>query len=379
MEQTQGKKGLVPGWLKVVLAVVLTLAVTVGGFCLLMGREGLSIIQGWMLVRTQFVDPQVDLGQVADQALNGMVEGLGDRWSYYLDAQRYDQVMNDRSNHYVGVGITVTYEREEGLLVVEVAQDGPAHQAGVRPGDVVVAVDGVSIAGEARYDGADRIAGEEGTQVTLTLLGEDGTQRDAVCTRATLVTQPAQGKLLEDGVGYVLLSNFYAGAADSFREQVDALVEQGATGLIIDLRNDPGGYVSELTAILDYLLPEGVVFRHNPRWERGEEYRSDAQCIQLPMVTLVNENTYSAAELLAAELREFQGTPVVGTRTSGKGYSQITFPLLNGGGMGLSTATYTTGEGHSLIGEGIVPDVELELAEGEDNQLQAAIDCLKQP
>ena len=159
-------------------------------------------------------------------------------------------------------------------------------------------------------------------------------------------------------------------------------MEQGAKGLIIDVRSDPGGYVAELEKILDYLLPEGPVFTQKPRWWFQSVYQSDADCVDLPMAVLVNGGTYSAAELLAAQLRESAGTPIVGELTSGKGYSQITFPLVNGGGVGLSTATYCTGSGRSLIGEGIIPDVEVELnqdavmGEESDNQLQAAIEVL---
>ena len=171
--------------------------------------------------------------------------------------------------------------------------------------------------------------------------------------------------------------------SSSFQKEVDALVEQGAQALIVDVRSDPGGYVAELEKILDYLLPEGPVFAQKARWWFPSVTQSDADCIDLPMVAMVNKDSYSAAELLAAQLRESVGAPIVGEPTSGKGYSQITFPLLNGGGVGLSTATYCTGSGCSLIGEGIVPDVELSLSEGavmgekSDDQLQAAIDLLR--
>jgi carboxyl-terminal processing protease len=258
-----------------------------------------------------------------------------------------------------------------------VTADGPADQAGVLAGEIITAVDGQSIAGDERYDGSSLITGEAGTQVELKLLGEDGTTRTVVCTRASLQNPSATGKLLEDNIGYVKLANFYSGAAGSFQSVVDDLLSQGAESLIIDLRDDPGGYVSELTEILDYLLPEGEVFRQHPRWWFESVTTSDADCVDLPFVTIVNGDTYSAAELLAAELREFCASPVVGEQTSGKGYSQLTFPLLNGGAMGLSTATYYTGSGHSLIGEGITPDVELELSETEDNQLLAAMDLLR--
>ena len=123
-------------------------------------------------------------------------------------------------------------------------------------------------------------------------------------------------------------------------------------------------------------MPEGVVFRSVDYTGKEEIYESDADCVDLPMVVLVNSETYSAAELLAAQLRETYGTPIVGELTSGKGYSQVTFPLPNGGGLGISVATYCTGSGHSLIGEGITPDVELELSETEDNQLAAAVALL---
>lgn len=373
------KRRWMPGWAKILIAVVLTLALSTAGWCLLLGQNGMALVEGWLLARFAFVDTQADLDGAADQALSGLVSGLGDRWSYYLDEESYLQTQQRRANNYVGVGVTVNAaEREEGLLVLSVTEGGPAQAAGVVAGDVIVAVDGTDISGDMRGQGSELVTGPEGTQVELTLLGEDGTTRTVTCTRATLRTPSATGELLEGGVGYVQLSNFYSGAADSFREEVDALVEQGAQGLIIDLRSNPGGYISELTAILDYLLPEGPVFQQNPRWGTQSVYQSGADCIDLPMVTLVNADTYSAAELLAAELKEFQGYPVVGVRTSGKGYSQITFPLINGGGLGLSTATYCTGEGNSLIGVGIIPDVELELSGEEDNQLQAAMELLEE-
>lgn len=375
-ERKRRKKGT-GAWWKVLLAVVLTLIVCLGGLFLLLGKNGRALLEGYFLARYAFVEADADLDDATDQALDALVSGLGDRWSYYRDQEDYQTLITRRANNYVGVGVTVTYESEDGLLVQAVTEGGPAQAAGIVAGDIITGVDGVPIAGDARYEGADLIAGEEGTDVTLTLLREDGSALDVTCTRATLRNPSAAGRMLEDNIGYVQMSNFYSGAADSFKEEVDALVEQGARALIIDLRNNPGGYIAELTEILDYLLPEGPVFRQHARWWFETVYESDADCIDLPFVTIVNGDTYSAAELLAAELKEFCGSPVVGTQTSGKGYSQVTFPLANGGAMGLSTATYFTGSGHSLIGEGITPDVELELSATEDNQLQAAIALLQ--
>lgn len=368
---------------KAAIAVLLTLLLSTGLWCLALGPSGIAMVQTYLLARFAFVEPDADLEGATDKALSAFVDGLGDRWSYYLPAQRHQETIERRANSYVGIGVTVdSVSREEGLLVQSVTRDGPADKAGVLAGDVITAVDGVSIAGEGRETASDLIRGEEGTKVALTLLGEDGASRDVTCTRATLHNSSAQGRLLDNKVGYVQLSNFYSGSADSFQAEVDALLEQGAESLLIDLRGDPGGYVSELEQILDYLLPEGPVFTHKPRWWFKSVYVSDENCVDLPMAVLVNQHSYSAAELLAAQLRESVDAPIVGERTSGKGYSQLTFPLANGGGAGLSTAAYCTGSGHSLIGEGIVPDVELSLPEGaalggeDDVQLKAALELL---
>lgn len=380
MEEQQRARKRFPGWAKILLAVVLTLVVTVGGALLLLGRSGISLMQGYFLAKFAFVETDADLNQAVDKALAGLVEGLGDRWSYYLDPESYQSTLESRANNYVGVGVTVSYEREEGLLVQSVTQDGPAQQAGVKAGDVITHVDGTSVAGEARYMAAEKIAGEEGSQVELTLLGTDGSTRTVTCTRQTLKSESATSKMLEGSVGYVRLSDFYSGSADSLQKQVESLMDQGATSLVLDVRSNPGGYVAELIDMLDYLLPEGPVFVERPRWGVETVYESDASYVDLPMVVLVDADSYSAAELFAAQLRESAQVPIVGEVTSGKGYSQLTFPLANGGGLGLSVAAYCTGSGHSLIGEGITPDVELSLdtSDGTDNQLQAALDLLKE-
>ena len=371
MEKRRSRR--MPGWAIAAISVVLTLAVVVGAAFLALGSDGVSLMEGWVLAKYAFVEPDADLGTAANDALRGLVDGLGDRWSYYLTKEDYQRVSENRANNYVGVGVTVDYSREEGLLVLEVDEAGSAKDAGVLPGDIIIAVDGQSIAGEARNNATTLIQGESGTKVTLTLLGEDGTQRDVTCTRKRLQKASASGKMLDNNVGYVSLTNFYSGSADSFRKAVDQLCVDGAERLIIDLRSNPGGYISELQEILDYLLPEGPVFTEVPRWGRPSVYESDDNCVDLPMVVLVNKDSYSAAELLAAQLRESIGAPIVGELTSGKGYSQITFRLPNGGGIGLSTARYCTGSGISLIGTGIVPDVETSDA---DEQIQAALELL---
>lgn len=380
----------IPTAVTVLLSVVITLAVVAGAVIALLGRDGLAVVQGWLLARWAFVEEDADLSEAADQALSGMVAGLGDRWSYYVDEESYASLQDSRANEYLGIGVTVTTEREEGLSVLSVTPDGPADRAGVVAGDVITAVDGVSVAGEARFEGTGLIGGEAGTQQKLTLLGADGTTREVTVTLEYIQVAVVQGTMLDNGMGLVTIRNFNSRATEEFEAAVTELVEQGASALLFDVRNDGGGYVRELTQMLDFLLPEGPVFQSSPRWGSATVIESDADCIDLPFGVLVNGQSYSAAELFAAQLRESAGAPIVGEVTSGKGYSQRTFPLLNGGALGLSTARYSTGSGVSLVGTGLTPDVEVSLTEEEaaklaagqlapeeDPQLQALIDQME--
>ena len=365
--------------LHLLLVVVLTAALCIGGALaavrLWLGPCGDSLVQAWKLVEDRFVG-EYDETAAVDSALEGLVAGLGDRWSYYLTKEEREAQELRRTNHYVGVGVTVNYTREDGLLILAVAPGGPAEAAGLLPGEVITAVDGQSLAGEARYEGADLIQGEEGTAVTLTVRGTDGTERTVEAIRASLETDPVSYEMLEGDVGYVALSNFYDGSADRLAEAVADLQEQGARALVFDMRNNGGGYLHELTDMLDYLLPEGPIFITRDKAGNEEVTQSDAACVDLPMAVLVNANTYSAAEFFAAELQEQGVAVIVGEPTSGKGYSQQTFTLPYGGAVNISTAAYFTGSGTSLIGTGLTLDAEVYNTGAEDAQLAAALELL---
>ena len=363
------------------LLVLLTVAVTAGvGLAVLyqmVGKEGLSLLEGLHLINEKFVG-EYDEGEVVDAALEGMVEGLGDRWSYFLTEEEYEAQNQRRTNQYVGVGVTVNYESEEGLQIVEVTAGGPAEEAGLQPGELITAVDGFSLAGEARYEGADKIQGEEGTTVSLEVRGTDGQTRTVELKRTKLETDPVSAEMLENNVGYVRLSNFYDRSADRLKEEVTRLQEEGATSLVFDMRNNGGGYLSQLTDMLDFLLPEGPIFITRDRAGNEKITQSDASCVDLPMAVLVNADTYSAAEFFAAELQEWWVAVIVGEPTSGKGYSQQTFELPNGSAVAISTGAYFTGSGTSLIGTGLTLDKEVYLTDQGDAQLEAALELLEQ-
>ncbi len=353
------------GMLATLLAVCLALWLS-------LGPQALALLEAWGVIQTQFVG-EYDPDETVDSALEGMVDGLGDRWSYYLTAADYEAQNQRRGNSYVGIGVTVAYSDERGLLVLSVKEDSPAGEAGLCEGEIIAAVDGVSLAGEARYEGTELIQGEIGETVVLTVLDIQGSEREVTLVRAELQNASVSYELLESGVGYVKLKNFYTNSAEQLNSAVDELVAQGASALIFDMRNNGGGYVSELTAMLDHLLPEGPIFRTQTKSGREEVIESDEACVDLPMAVLVNANTYSAAEFFAAQLQETVGALIIGEETSGKGYSQQAIPLPNGGALNLSTAHYTTGAGVSLVGTGVTLDAEVELSEEEALALQAGV------
>lgn len=364
--------------LSVVLAAALSVLVTLGAAALLvwksLGESGLAVAYGAAVIRAEFVE-DYDEDALADAALSAMVNTLGDRWSYYMDATAYEDLELRRSNAYVGIGVTVAYE-EDGLRIQSVAEGGPAEAALLQPGDLITAADGHDLTGENAAAGASYIQGEEGTQVALTVLDQSGNERQVRVTRARIQSDPVRFELLEDNVGYVALDNFYDGSAAHVEAAVEDLLGQGAVCLVFDMRDNPGGYLGEMLELLDYLLPEGVIFQSGDKNGPNQAVRSDESCVDAPMAVLVNGNTYSAAELFAAQLQESAGASIVGTATFGKGHSQQVFDLPGGRGINISTKTYYTGAGVSLIGTGVTLDVEVELTGPEDDQLQAAVDCL---
>lgn len=377
-------------FLACLLCLILGGGIALGAVWAWMGEDGRTLLSAQHLIAQRFVG-DYDETEALHGTLGAMVEGLGDRWSYYLTPDEAKQVREDRENAYVGIGVTVNQEGEGGLEILTVTPGGPADEAGIQAGEIIQGVNGVAVTTENRSDCITAIRGEAGSRVTLTVADANGETRDVTLERKAVHGVTAAWTMLEGDIGLVTIANFYQGTADRVKQGVDELQQQGAKALLFDVRSNPGGYVSELTQILDDLLPEGVIFRTTAYNGKEKEYTSDASCVDLPMAVLVNADSYSAAEFLAAQLQESAGAAVVGEQTSGKGYSQMLFDLPDGSAMGLSTARYFTGGGKSLIGTGLTPDPQLsltqaqqrdllmgKLAHEDDAQLQAAIQTLRQ-
>ena len=324
------------------------------------------------LIEERFIG-ESDRTAMEDAAAAAMVDSLGDEWSYYIPAASYQSHVERMNNAYVGVGITITVREDgTGVDVLKVNEGGPAEEAGMLPGDIIVAVDGTDIAGMDTDTLGLLVKGEENTQVVLTVL-RNGSSIDLTVTRKKVLTPVATYQMLEQGIGLVTITNFDDRCFEETKRSIEALLDQGATALIFDVRNNPGGYKHELVALLDYLLPEGPLFR-------SEDYRgylsvdeSDADCLEIPMAVLVNGASYSAAEFFAAALWEYEAAVVVGQQTYGKGYFQTTIVLNDGSAVGLSVGKYTTPNGVSLAGVGITPDVVVEIDEETDWMIYAGV------
>jgi carboxyl-terminal processing protease len=332
-----------------------------------------------------FVD-DLDETALLDGAAEGLIEGTGDRWSYYVSAADYAEFEEQMNNAYVGIGVTIQWnEEEDGFEIMSVTEGGPAEESGIQVGDILVAVEGQSTA-DLDLDGTKNLVrGEEGTDVQLTFR-RNGETLDLTVTRRSIDTVVVSYELLDSGDGLVTIENFDTNCSARAIEAIEALIDQGAQSIIFDVRNNPGGMKQELVTLLDYLLPEGVLFRSIDYQGNESVDTSDASYLDMPMAVLINENTYSAAEFLAAALQEYGAAVIVGTPTSGKGHYQNTFRLSDGSSINISTGEYFTPNGVSLDGVGVTPDVEVELdeadyyalyydqlARNDDEQLLAAV------
>lgn len=299
----------------------------------------------------------VDLTTVEDYAAEGMIAALGDRWSYYIPASEYQSYQEQSENAYVGIGITIIQAEDgSGLEVVEVQPEGPAMEAGMQPGDLITAIFDQSAAGMTTDEARNLVRGEEGTFVSITVRREEQELNLSV-KRARIETVVASGQLMDGNIGLVTISNFDQRCAQESISAIEDLLNQGAEKLIFDVRFNPGGYAEELVKLLDYLLPEGNLFQTVDSMGRETLDTSDEKWLDVPMAVLVNADSYSAAEFFAAALQEYEAAVIIGEQTSGKGYFQNTFPLVDGSAVALSTGKYFTPKGVSLEGVGITPDI----------------------
>lgn len=364
-------------------ACAVTLLVTIGKTP---GSTKLDQVE--YLIKNRFIE-EADIEKAEDAAATAMIDSLGDRWSYYLSAADYATHKEQVENAYVGIGITISPEENgQGFLILAVQKDSGAEAAGLLAGDIITGAESQDVRGMTTAQLRDIIRGKEGTSVSLEITRDSEVLRVQV-TRMQILTEVVSYEMLENSIGLIAISNFDARCADETIAAIDALREQGAQALIFDVRNNPGGYATELVKVLDYLLPEGDLFRTLDYAGRETVDKSDASFLDMPIAVVCNEDSYSAAEFFPAAIQEYGAGTIVGMPTCGKGYFQYTYELSDGSAVGLSAGKYFTPSGKSLIGTGIQPDVVVEvddetrakIAYGtldakDDPQIQAAVDIL---
>jgi len=303
---------------------------------------------------------------LSDSAIDAMIESLDDRWSYYMTAEEVESYLRSSQNSYGGIGIVVQNDTEQIATILKVYTDSPAGQANIQPGSRFLTVDEENVTGLDMDSVVEKIrAAISRGKIVLRLLCPDGSEEEYELIPGDVFTNPVSYELLESGLGYIRLDNFEGRSAQDGITAIKQLVSESVPGIIFDMRENPGGQLNELLEILDFILPEGKLFiSRNIDGSESVDY-SDASCVTLPMVVLVNEDTYSAAEFFAAALREYGWAKLVGAQTSGKGYAQITVPMTDGSAIHISHIAYYTPNGECLAGVGLTPDITVAMGEEE--------------
>lgn len=330
----------------------------------------------------------VDNADLEKGVYKGMLSGLGDPYSQYYTADEYNQIMESTSGSYRGIGATLSQNQEDGSCrVVNTFANSPAAEGGLLEGDIICKVDDVEVTGMDLSQVVSYIKGEEGTQVTLTVL-RDGREREIILVRRTIEISTVAYEMKENRIGYIALSEFDEVSTKQFRAALQDLESQGMKGLVVDLRDNPGGMLAVVVEILDMFLPEGTVVYTEDKYGDRQEYTASANVeTEAPLAVLINGNSASASEIFAGAIKDYERGTLVGTTTYGKGIVQRVMGLGDGSAIKLTVAAYYTPKGNNIHGKGIEPDVEVELTEENtsadengdvhDPQLEKALELLQ--
>ncbi|MCY4526267.1 MAG: S41 family peptidase, partial [Anaerolineaceae bacterium] len=346
-----------------------------------------SFWQVWEHIRVDYADPQRKVPEASvlvDGAIRGMTDALGDEHSGYLNAQQYPLMQEEHAGAVNGIGAVVEREDTSGQQQIAWVLPGtPAEAAGLAAGDVFLQVDGVDVREASQLELAALVRGPVGTLVELQMRrGED--RLDFIITRARIDIPNVEARRVQaTEIGYVQLQHFNGNARQQMEEALDAMDAGSLTGLVLDLRNNPGGLLDSAIAIASAFIEDGpLLIEYSGNGQKVHRADGSFVGLTLPMVVLVNEQSASASELVAGALRDRGRAIIIGEPTFGKGTMQNLFSLDNGGGLQLTVARWLTPEGHWIHESGIMPDIHVEQSlqpptQEEDPQLQAAIEYLQ--
>ena len=319
----------------------------------------------------------VDEEAVSAAAFSAMVDSLGDVWSSYMSPSEYQTYQLYSSNQFIGLGVSITKDADTGgFEITGLTEGSPAENAGLARGDIILTVDGEDVTGMTISDARSLITSHIDESVDLTV-ERNGSPVDYTIDCRLIYDDPVSYEMINGNVGYIRIANFESGAAQSSISAIESLLTAGAEYFVFDVRTNPGGLLSELTTLLDYLLPGVDIFVSVDKSGEETVVTSNNVCLDMDMCVLVNADSYSAAEFFAAALQEYGWATIVGEHTTGKGRSQQTFELSDGSALHLSTAKYLTPKRVDLSEQGgVAPDIEVALSGNTDSQLDAAVSQL---
>ena len=346
-------------------------------------EEKLSVLKG--LIDENYIG-DVDEEALEEGIYKGYIQGLEDPYSVYYNEEETKDLYETTEGEYSGIGAVLSQDLESGVIaLVQIYEGSPAAKAGLKDNDILTKVGDIEVTGMDLSEVVTYIKGEKGTDVDLTVLrGEDAEEITVTATRDTVEAQTVKYEMLEGQTGYLSVSEFDSVTYAQYEEALNELTAQGMTGLIVDLRNNPGGNLNTVCEMLDLVLPKGtIVYTEDKDGKRETATSDDEHQINVPMVVLVNGNSASASEIYAGAVQDYGIGKIVGTQTYGKGVVQQIFDLGDGTSVKLTIAEYFTPNGRSIDGEGITPDVEVEYEADEnnpeaDNQLEKALEVMKE-
>lgn len=365
------------------LLVVLTFTATVGGFLYLLRLNSSDIASTFKffralhIVKSRYVE-EVPMDTLMIGAVRGMVASLGDPHSVYMDAKLFKEFMIETEGSFGGVGIVVGV-KDKMLTVVSPIEGTPGDKAGIKSGDRITKIDGHDTKDMTLDEAVNKIRGPEGSQVTLTIVRGADPAKDYTVTRSNIQIKTVSGKMLPDNIGYIRISMFNENTASDFIHKLQELEKAGMKGLVLDLRDNPGGLLDESVKVADKLVPKGPVVSVVTRTGERETHNSTLEIVKYPLVVLVNGGSASASEIVAGAVQDTGAGTLVGTKTYGKGSVQ-TLMRLGDDAIKLTIAKYLTPAGRSINGVGIEPDVKVEYGSREpglDAQLDKAVEIIK--
>lgn len=397
MEQKK-KKGYGAGIVTGILATVLVSLLLLGGFRVITNTAG-SYASGKvtekevskklnklnaLIDKYYLYEDEIDTDKLAEGIYSGYTSALGDKYTVYYDEDETKALMESTSGIFSGVGATLTKDADTGYAtIVNVYEDSPAEKAGLKAGDILEKIDDHEVGDEQLDTVVSWIKGEKGTDVKITVL-RDGEELELTATRDTIEVKTVSYEMKENQIGYIRVSEFDTVTYDQFKEALDDLEKQGMQGLIVDLRNNPGGSLDTVTNMLRLLLPEGTIVSTKDKNGKKDEITCDGTHeFKKPMAVLVNQYSASASEIFSGAVQDYGTAKIVGVTTYGKGVVQQLMDLGDGTCLKVTIAEYYTPNGRSINGKGVEPDVEVEYQYDEenpkaDNQLDQALSTVQE-